>query len=300
MKINVFTEKPGWITNRLAQELINDSEQLKLYFGLQTKLKIINYRFLRNLPSTLSINYFLPYYLMQSLKHRNLVTISCLTHYEPDNVFKRIGWEKALLYSDYFIAVSKFTYDQAISHGVDKAKIKIIKYGASDIYKPTYNVLIVGAPGVRKGQDFLNEVIDNCKVNTAIIWKSASESGWGLETICRSASDLRSAYGWADLLFVPSSLEGAHTGTIEALVAGLPVLSRKTGWARYELKNYVTTISTVDEAANFIINSAKNKNNTGDLNKIKILKSEFNYSSWRNEHYSLFNELLTLKSGIKY
>ena len=238
------------------------------------------------------INYYLPYYLAPTFRQKSVFTVSCLTHYEPDNSLKRRGWDNALLNSDFFVAISKFAYDQALSHGVDRSKIKVIKYGPSKLYKPTFNVLIVGAPGVRKGEDFLKEVMDYCAIDNSILWKSASESGWGLDTICKDGSDLRNAYNWADLLFVPSLLEGAHTGTIEAIFSGIPVLSRDTGWAKSELKNYVATISKSYEAKNYILSAANKKNNLAKSNIIALENAGFSYTSWRKEHFALFKELI--------
>jgi glycosyltransferase involved in cell wall biosynthesis len=292
LKINVFTERPGWITNRLAEELVLNSGYAKLYYGLKMKRKIwLSDVFHQNIEKSI-INYYLPYFLAPILKQKGVLTISCLTHYQPDNLLKRRGWDNALLNSDFFVAISKLAYDQALSHGVDKSKIRVIKYGPSKIYKPTFNVLIVGAPGVRKGKDFLKEVMDSCVFDSSIVWKSASESGWGLETICKDGSDLRNAYNWADLLFVPSLLEGAHTGTIEAIFSGVPVLTRDTGWAKFELKSYVAVVSKSDEAKDYILSAANKKNYFAKSNILALEKSGFSYTSWRNEHFALFNELI--------
>ena len=292
LKINVFTEKPGWITNRLAEELILNSEYAKLYYGFKRKLKILFTGILFNNSQNSIINYYLPYYLAPISKQKSVITISCLTHYQSDNALKRRGWDNALLNSDFFVAISKLAYDQALSHGVDKSKIRIIKYGPSKIYKPTFNVLIVGAPGIRKVEDFLKDVMDSCAFDSSIIWKSASESGWGLETICEDGSDLRNAFNWADLLFVPSLLEGAHTGTIEAIFSGVPVLTRDTGWAKFELKSYVATISKSDEAKDYILNAADKKNYFAKSNIMALENAGFSYTSWRNEHFALFKELI--------
>jgi glycosyltransferase involved in cell wall biosynthesis len=291
LQINVFAEKPGWITHRLDSELVFGSSNYKLHFGLQSKLKLLHMNFSSQTPFEPIINYYIPYYLLPEKKVAGAITVACLTHFEHDNSFKRIGWERALVNSDYFVAISKFTYEQAISQGVDKSKIKIITYGVSKHYKPTYNILIVGTSGKRKGQDFLQEVMKLCDHDKSLSWKSASEPGWDLDIICNDATDLRNAYGWADLIFVPSNLEGAHTGTLEALVSGVPVLSRDTGWARYELKNYVNIIKTYRQAADFILNSAREKNK---LNKTSGFVAEdlgFSYDFWRSEHLKLFTEL---------
>jgi glycosyltransferase involved in cell wall biosynthesis len=298
MKINVFTEKPGWITNRLAKELVLNSDFIKLYFGFRMKYKILHTSLIRQKNPYSAIHYYIPYYLAPAFKQNNVITISCLTHYESDNVFKRNGWEKALTNSDYFVSISKITYDQAINHGVDKSKIRLIHYGAGEIYRPTFNILICGAPGKRKGQDFLNEVIEKCAIDDSVVWKSASESGWGLETICKNAADLRHAYSWADLVFVPSDLEGAHTATIEAIFSGVPVLSRETGWAKNELKDYVTLILTSDNAAQFILKEAKKKNRISLVNKASVEEIGFSYKSWRHAHHKLFSQIINLNSAI--
>ena len=292
MKINVFTEKPGWITNRLAEELVLNSGCAKLYCGFKMKRKILLSEIFHHNVQKSIINYYLPYYLAPTLKQKGVLTISCLTHYQSDNVLKRRGWDNALLNSDFFVAISKLTYDQALSHGVDKSKIRVIKYGPSKLYKPTFNVLIVGAPGIRKGEDFLKEVMDSCAFDSSIIWKSASESGWGLESICEDGSDLRNAFNWADLLFVPSLLEGAHTGTIEAIFSGVPVLTRDTGWAKFELKSYVAVVSKSDEAKDYILSAADKKNYFAKSNILALENAGFSYTSWRNEHFALFNELI--------
>lgn len=222
--------------------------------------------------------------------NKNTINISCLTHFEPKNKFKAQKWEEAIIHSDYLIAISDFTYKQALDCGVNPSKISIIRYGVSDFYKPRFNVLIVGSSGKRKGRDFLNQVRCLTEEDESIIWKSASEPGWGTEIICKDPSNLNLAYDWADLLVVPSDLEGAHTGSLEALFCGVPVLSRQVGWNSSELKSYVQIIDSPKMAAKFILGMSKAKNQKIFKNNKNLIDLGFSYQNWREQHKKVFNK----------
>jgi glycosyltransferase involved in cell wall biosynthesis len=253
----------------------------KLIFGYK--------RFLNFSDSPLT--YFLPYFLFD--KERNSpLKVSLLTHHESNTKRKNDKWNEAINLSDHLIALSQLACDQAIRSGANPSKLSIIRYGVSDIYQPTFNVLLVGAPGKRKGQLFFQEVKDLLKSESSIQWKSASEQGWGLETICDSASNLKLAYDWADLLFVPSDLEGAHTGTLEALYCGVPILTRLTGWAYSELTPYVNVAANQIEAANQIRILAGQKIENFKKRNLELSKNGFSYDAWRKSHINIFGDLL--------
>jgi hypothetical protein len=92
------------------------------------------------------VDYYLPYYLVPKKVDPNRVTISCLTHFEPKDSFKTLGWQRALLNSDFLVAISNLTYETAINHGVPKNKIKLIRYGVDKKYKP----YLLTAPSVNR------------------------------------------------------------------------------------------------------------------------------------------------------
>jgi hypothetical protein len=235
------------------------------------------------------IDYYLPYYLVPENVSRNRVTIACLTHFEPENSFKNLGWKRAQLQSDFFVAISDLTYEAAIRNGVPKNRIKLIRYGVDKKYKPCFNILIVGSPGKRKGVNFLRKLQSILDSESDIQWRSASESGWGLKTLCRDASNLSLAYDWADLLVVPSELEGAHTGTLEAIESGLKVLTRPTGWAYSELRNLVEIRNTEEEMAQVILGLKSQKMDGPTLAKKELNDMGFSYDNWRTEHSKLFS-----------
>lgn len=225
---------------------------------------------------------------------QNRVVISCLTHFEPDNSFKFLGWKRALLHSDFFVAISDLTYEAAVDNGVPKNKIKIIRYGADKKYRPYFNILIVGSPGNRKGMNFLRKLQSILLLESDIQWRSASETGWGLKTLCKDATDLTLAYAWADLLVVPSELEGAHTGTLEALKSGLRVLTRPTGWAHSELRDLVRIGNTEEEMAQVILDLKSQKMNRVSFAHKELTSLGFTYDHWRAEHSKLFSSLFHL------
>jgi glycosyltransferase involved in cell wall biosynthesis len=156
-------------------------------------------------------------------------------------------------------------------------------------YKPYFNILIAGSPGKRKGMNFLQNLQSILSLESDINWRSASEPGWGLQTLCEDASNLTLAYSWADLLVVPSELEGAHTGTLEALKSGLKVLTRPTGWAYSELRNLVEIRNTEEEMAQVIIGLKSQKMDGLTLATKELNNMGFSYDYWKAEHSKLFS-----------
>lgn len=220
------------------------------------------------------------------------INVSCITHLEIDSSVKMAGWERALNNSSYFVAISNFTYQQALSMGVEKNRISLIQYGVDPKYQPRLNVLVIGSASKRKGYDFFSDLRAMLKESTDICWKSASEKDWGLETLCENATELQLAYSWADLIVVTSEIEGAHTGTLEALFMGVKVLTRPVGWSNHELRNYVEIYETPIEMAKRI-NELKDLKIKGTSNQNYQLTEEgFSYELWRASHLDLFNKLI--------
>ena len=301
IKVRIFTEKSGWITHRLAKELLSEFEDSKIYSGRGFRLKNnLASKFIPKSEKSIGIFYYLPYYLVPKSKDLNNISVSCLTHFEPNNSFKLEGWNRAISNSDYFIAISEFTYREALSQGVDKNRIQIIRYGVDELYKPTFNILIVGRPGVRKGTEFFNNLRFNLRKEKDICWRSASEQGWDLPIICADASNLTDAYAWADVLIVTSSREGAHTGTLEAIFSGVKVLSRPVGWAFSELREIVEIHESENSMAKRIIELKIDKFKNLEKPIDKLNPFGFTYENWRNEHKNIFQKLLKLRSSVDH
>ena len=295
MLVNIITEKPGWITHRMARELSLGFKQCSLVFGLKAKFRfLMNFKQVKNSNLPDQIDYYLPYYLMPKKVSQNVINVVCVTHLELTSDFKRRGLENCLKNADFFVTVSAFTANQLLDYGVDKNKIQIINYGVDTLYKPYFNILLVGAAGKRKGLNFLKELMNFFSEDESIRWLSASETGWGIDTLGLNATDLRIAYAWADILIVTSDLEGAHTGTLEALYSGLKVLSRPVGWAANELSDFVETYETVSAMANRIRKLQVEKKRVIYPRYDDLDSRGFSYENWRNEHKLLFANLTQL------
>ena len=282
--VNVYAERPGWITHRMAQELTNgDIQNIRLLSGKVGKIDL-RLRNLFNFRSAEIINYFLPYFLFNNTAG---IKISLLTHFEENDAFKKNKWHEAVNNSDFLIAISKFTYNQAIDSGVSKDRIKIIYYGFSEFYAPTFNILLVGSASKRKGLDFFREVQHELKGNQNVKFKSALDSAWGIENFNCDPKNLRSAYEWADAILVTSSLEGAHTGTLEALTMGLDVVTTPVGWAANEFHNLCRIAETPKKAVDEILrlSESKLKSYNENLNMFR----NFSYDKWRLEHKLIFD-----------
>lgn len=232
---------------------------------------------------------------MPEFKSKADINVSCLTHFELDNSFKAARWKSALSNSDFFVTISEFTYEIALSHGIDRNKIKLIKYGVDPKYKPTFKILVTGASGRRKGLDFLKSLQKLLSDQQNIEWRSASENWLDLKVLSSSAEDLRLSYAWADVLVVPSELEGAHTGTLEAIFSGLKVLTRPVGWANSELKGYVETYSDEVSMAKRIVQLKNEKCDFAIKVNQDLIQDGFSYDSWRTEHDKLFKYLMSNK-----
>lgn len=292
-RILIVTEKPRWILNRAASELVGlETTSFDFFFVWGVKRKLMRFfsKFFKF--NLFDIVYFFPYYLFDSdIASLGKISICHMTHLEFDNDWKRTKWNSAIDYSDFFTALSVFSLSQITASGVDSSKIEIIPYGLSRNYVPSFHILLSGNLGKRKGKEFYVELRKLCDShNLSISWRATKINDWGLDYFDFDHSNLVVPYSWADLLIVTSDLEGGHIGTLEAVSMSLPVLSRPVGWAMNELKDFVNLAETPLEMFNFIESLYKIWSNK--YITYHFIESNFSYESFRKKHAILFENLL--------
>jgi hypothetical protein len=151
-------------------------------------------------------------------------------------------WELA----DCIVAGSEFVKDGLVARGVPEAKIRVVAYGVdpeqfrcvdADPEKGggKLKVLFAGQVGLRKGIPYLLEALRKLppnSVETRIVGPIDIEpsrlSKCGDDVSVLGAvprSEMGRLLRWADVLVLPSIVEGSATVTYEALMSGRPVIA---------------------------------------------------------------------------
>ena len=295
VQINFITEKKGWIIRRIVDELIPICSSYRIIDGHG----IFLYRnFLRILKrKKILINYFATYTWFDKKFIGSAINICLLTHLDEKNVEAIDRWKFAVKNADFLVAISNFSYQQALKYGCKKDKIKIIPYGIDhDIYRPTCNLLLVGNAHERKGKTLVNKIVSSTELDKSIQIR-ANSIKWDVESFPKALNNLPFLYDWCDALLVPSSIEGGHTPTLEALAKGKPVITTKTGWSFYELENIEFRIDNIENAISVLNNFAQQtlKQKSKYANKV----IDFTWDEWRNQNYLLMIALLEKQNKSK-
>lgn len=173
------------------------------------------------------------------------------------------AWQKMLadlrvsLNSDYLIAISSQTKDQAVSLGFERSKIKIINYGIDDNFftpikrsnSKTFRVGYVGSFPVRKNVSFAIKAVKMLK-DKDLTFKLHARKDLQYENLkaqagidrrisfmgSSSEKDLPYIYDSFDVSVFPSIDEGFGLPILEAQTRGLPVIIYKKARIPKEVK----------------------------------------------------------------
>ena len=293
--IEFITEAEGGIIRRIAKEIYSQLDSFSVVGPYLRRIARVfpfvlktNFLWGQKKPFKEQIVYFLPYTYWDDRLVLGRKSVALLTHFEEGNEEKVKAWHKAINGASKLVAISNFVKMQAVEQGYGHKNIEVLPYGISAIYAPTLNVLVVGRPGNRKGIDFLLETTSNISQSVNVEFRCVGD-GWPIRSLKVPFDDLRLAYGWCDILFVPSGLEGGHTPTVEALAMGKEVLTRAVGWSAFELAEIVNTVDSPLEASKFISILARKKIEVASP-KTKFT-AQFSYSNWTETHLQIFNSL---------
>lgn len=147
--------------------------------------------------------------------------------------------------ADRIVAGSSFVAEGLEACGVAREKISVVPYGVdADRFAPTserrsvgrpLRVLFVGEVGLRKGVPYLLEALStidrrlvNARLAGSVVLAADRLARYdGLAQILGPVprSDIHELFRWADVLVLPSIVEGSATVTYEALMSGLPVIT---------------------------------------------------------------------------
>ncbi len=196
------------------------------------------------------------------------------------NVFVSKRGFKATLHSDYLIAVSTLTRDDAVSLGFPRKKIFVVNHGVDKSFlakaKPkkkgaVFNVGYMGAFHPRKNPQFLFKTFNMLHGDDYSIqlW---GKLGYDRDELMKmAAGDVRihfngfapddefvKIYDSFDVLLFPSFYEGFGIPIIEAQARGVPVVIYKYGKIPAETRKYCIEARNEAHAAEIIQNLKKN------------------------------------------
>lgn len=176
--------------------------------------------------------------------------------------------------ADYIFCASEFVQKGLMAQGVSSSKIKLVPYGVDftmyDADRPLWDgsrplrLLFVGAITVRKGVQYLYEAVKQLQqhrvevrlVGKVMVSPTAKQQ---LATFAELIGHLpRNAmvdqYQWADLLVFPTVCDGFGLVQIEALAAGLPVITTPNAGSvvRDGVEGYIVPIRNAEALADRI------------------------------------------------
>ncbi|HVD14472.1 MAG TPA: glycosyltransferase family 4 protein [Actinomycetota bacterium] len=151
--------------------------------------------------------------------------------------------ERAL--ADYLLAPSDYVVRCLVEHGVERSKIVKIPYGVdTSRFLPRqaaeqdghFRVLFVGSIGFRKGVHYLLEAWNRLRLPDASLILAGPADAEGLRILRRHGglrhwvgpvprSEVQRWFGAADLFVFPTLAEGFGLVYLEAMAAGLPVVT---------------------------------------------------------------------------
>jgi glycosyltransferase involved in cell wall biosynthesis len=199
-RIRIVTEAPGWILNRMAQEIQRHIGTVKVN---------------EDWPEA-DVHYYLNYGYMRVRPSSGLV-VANFTHYDPDHLaddFLRVAHAV-----DHCVAISRSTAEELKRLGVLEEKITVILIGADAAFEPKLTVGLTGRvyPGGRKGEDIVGALLGDSDITSQIRIVATTEE-WGAPVW--SFVDRADFYRAIDYLLITSRLEGGPVPFMEALACG--------------------------------------------------------------------------------
>jgi len=216
------------------------------------------------------------------------------------SIRERAEWEL----SDYILCGSKFVASGLRALGVSPEKIKIISTGASMknftfnpkslVNKKKLNVAFIGEIGIRKGIPYLLHAIqkfDKKFVNLRL-YGTINIPSKQINTFSNyfeymgqiPRNRIHEAYNWADILILPSIVEGSALVTYEAILSGCPVVAtRNSGFNVIENNNGLLIESSSSESIAEAIEKYLLNLNLLQEQNLFIKDTRFEYSDKRYE-----------------
>ncbi len=151
--------------------------------------------------------------------------------------------EEEIARADHIFCPSSFTKMSLLTEGISADKITVIPYGAPiEYFSPVlkkdskFSVIFVGRVGPRKGVHYLLEAWNSLGLSNAellLIGVNEFPDGWLEEKCSNSVHYIRSVphkylkeyYNSADVLVLPSLVEGFALVLLEAMACGVPVIT---------------------------------------------------------------------------
>lgn len=273
-KVTIFTEKPGWILHRKAQEI-------------QERLKYCDVRINGDVAGT-DIAYYVNYGYFRKKSGNELICAN-FTHFDEDHLAEKFV-ETARI-ADLCTAVSRSTANKLAQLGVPMRRIRVIEVGADASFRPRAVFGIVGRtyPGSRKGEDLVVKLAADAEI-AKVAKLVATNEGWNLPVW--EFEDRRDFYSAIDVLLVPSRKEGGPVPFMEALACGKLSVAPAIGvipdypHIEYEAGNYDDLRKVMLQVANQIV---ERKNVYA-----KSMRGN-NWDSWAHAHELAFRDLLAAK-----
>lgn len=245
---------------------------------------------------TADLNYHIPWHTLTGLDKGDSKHAMLYTHCNP-------GAEADLAYAceraDLIICMSFTGRNELVNRGVDPAKLWVIYASAGDMPMRKRNVGVVGyeQPNGRKRSHLLIDLAWNKDIVQKINFVICG-GGWD-DTVAKMKNagasvdyfpalpdeDLPNLYNALDMLLVTGHVEGGPLTVLEALGAGIPVLSSPVGYAA-DLLDRDCIYNDDNELVSKLIAFAE------PFEQRHLVSKMYTWANYATEHALVFGRLL--------
>lgn len=273
IRVNVITEKPGWIMHRKAAEL--KSVMKNITINEDVREADIHY----------FINYGYYFRANPDIQRKGLL-VGNFTHFDPDSLADQ--FETAAKNMDHCVSVSEQTTEVLLRMGVPAERITTIVVGADVSFTPALTLGIVGRvyKGGRKGEGLVHALLADQELMNGLRIV-ASNADWGVPVW--NFEEPADFYRAIDYLLVPALIEGGPVPFMEALACGTLAIAPPIGVVP-QFPHVPYRTGDIDSLKATIANLKQEHQML--KRKVAAPMADHNWLTWALQHKQLFEQLV--------